>query len=551
MAGMPRPSQLLYPPAPPPAPIPSATLMLLRDAPGGLQVLLSRRSSNAHFVPGAWVFPGGKLDPEDAALQDCSTRRATQENLAWQLALAAIRETYEEMGILLARDEQGQPCTSAHLQRLDRSGPLRQQCMAAGWQLDAASVWPHVQWVTPREFPRRYDTAFFVARMPAGQVARPDNREQFSPLWLRASDGLQRHADGQLPMILPTLRSLQWLRQFSTVEQVLHACQPDQFAARYCTRAATRNGERVRLTETNPGFAEVSLIAPDGQAVPPLDWQHEKAVALLRNVARLTAPNPGPMTGPGTNSYIVGDPRTGYAVIDPGPADPAHIARLHAHCGGSIVAIICTHAHPDHAPGALPLQVLCHHRPPVLGLPSGPQARPDSRFTPDRNLSDGERIVLRTTGGTHAHTLRVIHTPGHVSNHICLLLEEDGLLFSGDHILGGSTTVIAAPDGHMGAYLGSLDKLAALCEQTPVDFVLPAHGHVLGQPLAHIRELKAHRLAREQKVLAAVRAKPRGTQDDWIALAYADTPRVLWPVARQTLTAHLTHLREQGLMPLS
>ncbi|AVS87359.1 MBL fold metallo-hydrolase, partial [Paracidovorax avenae] len=184
-------------------------------------------------------------------------------------------------------------------------------------------------------------------------------------------------------------------------------------------------------------------------------------------------------------------------------------------------------------------------RPPVLGLPSAPTARAASRFTPDRALADGERITLsgRQLEGDVTHTLEVVHTPGHAANHLCLLLREDGLLFSGDHILNGSTTVIDPPDGNMDDYLASLDRLDALCERHGVEFILPAHGHAIAGARGAIARLKAHRLAREAKVLAAMQALPEGSMDDWVRHAYADVPERLWPVAQRSLLAHVERLR--------
>lgn len=288
-------------------------------------------------------------------------------------------------------------------------------------------------------------------------------------------------------------------------------------------------------------YGELALVCPDGQIQHTLDWQTDHPVALLRNVQRLTAPNPGVMTGPGTNSYLVGDPHTGYAVIDPGPADTEHLQRLWQAAGGQIRMIVCTHSHPDHSPGAAPLQALCENRPPILGLASRPTARANSRFAPDRELADGER--LRLSGGGDSHTLRVIHTPGHAANHLCLVLEEDGLLFSGDHVLNGSTTVIDPPDGHMGDYLHSLDKLVQACD-LGVEFILPAHGHVLGFARQAITGLKAHRLRREAKIAAALQALPHGSLEQWVERAYDDVPPRLWPVAARSLQAHVDHIRE-------
>ena len=302
-------------------------------------------------------------------------------------------------------------------------------------------------------------------------------------------------------------------------------------------------------------FGELALVTPDGQILHPLDWQSERAVPLLKNVQRLTAPNPGVMTGPGTNSYLVGDPATGFIAIDPGPADAEHLDKLWRAAGGDIRMIVCTHSHPDHSPGAAPLQALCvqagRAAPPILGLPSAPTARAASAFTPDRALQNNELLALmgKAPEGKITHTLQVIHTPGHAANHLCLLLQEDGLLFSGDHILNGSTTVIDPPDGNMADYLDSLDRLDALCAEHNVEFILPAHGHVLGGPIngarSAIAKLKAHRLAREAKVLAAMQALPDGSMEDWVQHAYDDVPPRMWPVAQRSLLAHVERIRSQ------
>jgi len=305
----------------------------------------------------------------------------------------------------------------------------------------------------------------------------------------------------------------------------------------------------VRPTQTLPD-------RPLLEASPPAPWQHEAPVALTRHVRRLTAPNPSFMTGPGTNTYLVGEAATGYVVIDPGPADDAHVRRIWQACAhadgsaGHIEAIVCTHSHADHAPGAWLLQALCAQQPPVWGLPSAPTARPAHGFSPDRLLQNQERITLISRGLTadltHSHTLCALHTPGHAANHICLLLQEDGILFSGDHILNGSTTVIDPPDGHMTAYLASLDLLHATAQTHAVEYILPAHGRVLGgshqAALDVITHLKAHRLKREAKIAAVVAAKPEGTVDDWLPLAYDDVDPRAWPVAKRSLLAHLERI---------
>ncbi len=168
---------------------------------------------------------------------------------------------------------------------------------------------------------------------------------------------------------------------------------------------------------------------------------------------------------------------------------------------------------------------------------------------PDRALQDGELLTLTGTGpqGGITHTLQAVHTPGHAANHVCLVLQEDGLLFSGDHILNGSTTVIDPPDGNMADYLDSLARLDALCEQHGIEFIAPAHGYVLCDARAVIARLQAHRLAREAKVLAAMQAEPQGSLADWTRRAYEDVPPRMWPLAQRSLLAHVERIRALGL----
>jgi glyoxylase-like metal-dependent hydrolase (beta-lactamase superfamily II) len=240
----------------------------------------------------------------------------------------------------------------------------------------------------------------------------------------------------------------------------------------------------------------------------------------------------------------VGDAQAGFICIDPGPADTEHLQKLLDAAGGDIRSIVCTHSHPDHSPGAKPLQAMCRNKPPILGLASAPTARAASEFTPDRAIGHGERLVLGA--GEHTHTLLALHTPGHAANHVCLVLVEDGLLFSGDHILNGSTTVVDPPDGDMNDYLESLDLLAAACDEHGIAFIAPAHGYVLGDALGAIAKLKAHRLQREAKILKVMQALPNGSMDDWVKLAYDDVDPRIWPVAKRSLLAHVDRIRSLG-----
>lgn len=552
---MPRTRQQLHPHREPVAPRPAATVLLLRDATGaqgGIEVLMTRRSDQASFAPGAYVFPGGGIDALDAAPEThaAADRRPTQSDVHLTQAIAAIRESFEELGVLLARHAaDGRWAGASDIAALDRHQPFVAQCSARGLRLAADSVFLLAHWTTDRDLPRRFDVPFLVARMPAGQEPVADEAEQFEPVWVRPADALARHEAGQFFMIFPTIRTLQRLAAFATTQAVFDALADEQPLWTSCPRAGTLAGKEARYMEGDLPYGELALVCPDGQIAHPLDWQTERPVPLLRNVQRLTAPNPGVMTGPGTNSYLVGEPATGYIAIDPGPADTDHLDKLWRAAGGDIRMIVCTHSHPDHAPGAAPLQALCvqagRTRPPILGLPSAPTARAASQFTPDRPLQNNELLAISGKGpeGEITHTLQVVHTPGHAANHLCLLLVEDALLFSGDHILNGSTTVVDPPDGNMADYLDSLDRLDTLCAAQGVEFILPAHGYVIGDARGAIARLKAHRLAREAKVLAALQALPEGTMDDWVRHAYDDVPERMWPVAQRSLLAHVERIR--------
>jgi glyoxylase-like metal-dependent hydrolase (beta-lactamase superfamily II) len=253
------------------------------------------------------------------------------------------------------------------------------------------------------------------------------------------------------------------------------------------------------------------------------------AKALSPLARRILAPNPGVFTGPGTNTYLVGIDE--IVVIDPGPDDDGHLDAV-AGCGGDRIRwIVCTHTHPDHHPGTARLAERTGAE--VLAY--------DSRdgLVVDGELRDGDRIEATE------FRLRAVHTPGHASNHLCYLLEEERLLFSGDHVMQGSTVVIAPPDGDMAAYLASLQRLRAL--RPSLRAIAPGHGHLIEDPDAAVAEYIEHRLERERQVLAAVEAAADGTTAaDVAAGIYTDLVEELVPRARQSVHAHLRKLADDG-----
>jgi glyoxylase-like metal-dependent hydrolase (beta-lactamase superfamily II) len=255
-------------------------------------------------------------------------------------------------------------------------------------------------------------------------------------------------------------------------------------------------------------------------------------VVIAPGVVRITAPNPGVMTGPGTNSYIIGERE--LVLIDPGPQIDAHVQALQSAVGERLKWILCTHTHLAHSPAAHALKKATGAR--ILGRIATQDGRQDADFAPDRIFNDGETV------SADGVTLRAVHTPGHASNHLCYLLEERRMLFTGDHIMQGSTVVISPPDGDMQAYLASLDKLLAL----DLDRLAPGHGQVIETPHDEVRRLVSHRLKREEKAFNALLRKNPAMLDELVPLAYDDVAERLYPVARRSLHAHLIKLAREG-----
>ena len=279
---MTRPSQLLHPPRPPAPTLNAATVLLLRDGAQGLEVLMTRRSTKASFAPGAYVFPGGGIDALDAQSHAAAARRATQSDEQLTQAIAAIRESFEELGVLLARHPDGRWADADDIAALDRHAPFAAQCQARGLQLAADGVFTLARWITDRDLPKRFDVPFLVARMPEGQTPVADEAEQFEPQWVRPQEALDRHAAGGFFMIFPTIRTLQRLAQFKRVDDVLAACAVSEAPLwTSCPRAGLLAGKEARYMEDEMPFGELALVCPDGQIAHALDWQSERPVQLL------------------------------------------------------------------------------------------------------------------------------------------------------------------------------------------------------------------------------------------------------------------------------
>lgn len=260
-------------------------------------------------------------------------------------------------------------------------------------------------------------------------------------------------------------------------------------------------------------------------------------------VRRVLAANPSAFTFHGTQTYIVGHGEV--AVIDPGPALPDHVAAIQAATACErIVAIVCTHTHNDHSPAAAPLKV--ESGAPIIGCAplalddSGPRsdAAFDRSYAPDRVLADGDRL----TGP--GWTLEAVATPGHTSNHLCLALPEAGALFSGDHVMGWSTTVISPPDGDMADYMASLDRL--LVRDDAVYY--PAHGDPIEKPQRFVRGLMGHRKQREGQILRLLGEGSVLPIPAMVAKMYVGLDQRLLPAAGRSVLAHLLDLERRGLV---
>ncbi|HIG34803.1 MAG TPA: MBL fold metallo-hydrolase [Gammaproteobacteria bacterium] len=250
-------------------------------------------------------------------------------------------------------------------------------------------------------------------------------------------------------------------------------------------------------------------------------------------VRRITAGNPGMFTGPGTNTYLIGDEEV--TVIDPGPALHEHIEAI-IQASANIKQILLTHTHPDHSPGTRLLQD--NIGVPVFALITESSKDQDITFTPERILIDGEIIA------NEYYSIEVIHTPGHASNHLCYLLKDEKLLFTGDHIMDGSTVVIASPDGSMQDYIDSLAKL----KEYDLNKIAPGHGELIEEPYAVVDWIIKHRFERESKVIDVLKQHNSGDLNTLVKDIYSDVDAMLHPVAKWSLESHLIKLIDEGVV---
>jgi glyoxylase-like metal-dependent hydrolase (beta-lactamase superfamily II)/8-oxo-dGTP pyrophosphatase MutT (NUDIX family) len=527
----------------------AASVLFLRDGPAGLEVLMLRRAERENDLrSGVAAFPGGVLDARDReARAHCEGADDATVSARLQVAaggldylVAAVRESFEEVGLLLVRQRFDAAALHPWRARLQAGDVgIAALCREHGLMLDLSGLVYFSHWLTPPGVPKRFDTRFFAVHAPRDQEAVPDRGEAVELMWLTPAAALQ--PERELKLLPVTRRTLQQLARHDDAEAVLAEARARADVPLMMPRRAfaPAGGIRVVLPDELP-YAEIGRLDPQGRADVHADIVAGRPVRLSPHVVRVTAPNPGPMTGPGTNSYLVGG-GTSWTAIDPGPAIAAHVQALQRVTaslapGARIERILVTHTHRDHSPGAMPLAAATGA--PVFGCVAAHPEWQDDTFEPTRELAHGERLALAP-----GITLRVLHTPGHASNHLCYLFEEEKMLFTGDHVMQGSTVVINPPDGDMAAYLRALEALL----DEDLEWLAPGHGFLVAHPHSVLRALIAHRLRREAKVVAALQrqASPAGAKA-LVPAVYDDVPAALHGLAERSLLAHLIKLEGDG-----
>ncbi len=543
----------MSPPDAPVVPRPAATVVLLRDTQAGLEVFLQHRVGAMAFAPNVHVFPGGGVDDRDRVNgigwsgpppSWWAGRMGCAEELAGAMVCAAVRETFEECGVLLAGPSDGQALTTdpdelaeARAELVDRRGALADVLTARGWVLRADLLRPWANWVTPEKGRRRrYDTFFFLAALPDGQRADAGTSEVRSAAWRRPADALEEWKDDRIELLPPTWVTLEQLTEQPDVATAL-----DASAGRTITPLipkVRREGDRLVLSLPGElGYERAAYqlrpratpppAAPDAAGLLPARPNHpvyEKLRPVTPTASVLLAENPSMMTLDGTNSWLLRAPGSeDVIVIDPGPADERHLQLIAEN--GPVAQILLTHHHLDHSEGARRLAEL-------TGAPV--RALDPALVLGDEGLGEGDVVAAAGV------ELRVLATPGHTSDSLCFVLDD--ALLTGDTILGRGTTVIAHPDGRLGDYLGSLRRLAELPDGLAV---LPGHGPELPDAGTIARQYLAHREERLDQVRRALaQLGPDATPRQVVELVYADVDQALWPAAEMSVKAQLDYLRD-------
>jgi glyoxylase-like metal-dependent hydrolase (beta-lactamase superfamily II)/8-oxo-dGTP pyrophosphatase MutT (NUDIX family) len=469
----------------------AATVVIMRDSAGGLEVLLTKRPGHLRFMGGASVFPGGALDPADLdpAWEEMSPVSGEQAaaalgiedpRTALGLYVCALREAFEEVGLPVG------PATGPLIRgEADDARLFLEACRRSGARLATDDLVPAGRWVTPEGSPVRFDARFFLVRAPAGWEPVADPKEVDGCAWVSSASALAGLASESLLMAPPTIQVFQRLEGLADADGAVRS-----------------------LSEAG--------LAGAGEVL---------SVRLSPLVHVVLAPNPGIMTGPGTNTYIVGSGPT--VVIDPAVENAPYMAEV-VKVAGQVSSILVTHRHPDHIGGVKMLASLTGA--PVRAWGTGPI----HGLTPSP-IDDRELIE---TGGA---ALRALYTPGHASDHLSFCLETTNSLFAGDNIVGEGTAVIAPPDGNLREYLSSL----RIMEELQPERIYPGHFRPLQDGPAVIRSYIEHRAERDAQILGAIAAEPLSLEQI-VERVYRDSPAALRPVAAFSVQAHLEMAEQDG-----
>lgn len=489
---------------PPVIPKDAAAMILLRD-PDDPKVFWVKRARTLKFMASYHAFPGGQRDAGDADVPIINDQNLPDA----VMRVAAIRELFEETGVLVARGVE-------HLSQ-KRRAELHQEFSAdqitfkdllerEGLQLDAGLLVEMPRWVTPAQSPRRYDTRFFSAWLPEGQQTEIIPGELESGEWLRPTEALQKWIDGECLIVTPITSALQALAEGTS-----------DFAARlHSVPQSERDFSESRI-EMRYGFYLCALRTP---TIPPATH---------------------------TNCYVIGGDE--LVVIDPGSPYPDQQALLDEVIerfiaqGRRVREIIITHLHPDHIGGVMHLAdkfnlPVAAHRLTAEAI----RGKASGEVRVDRLIEDEEVIELTEAATGIVWRLRAMWTPGHARGHLSFYEERTGTLVTGDCVVGFGTVVIAPPEGNMKAYLDSLHRYLALPKLTAL---MPGHGPVIADARAKVEEYIAHRQAREEMIVNAMADGPKSPAQI-VKVVYTDVPEAAHQLAEMSVLAVLEKLQEEG-----
>jgi ribonuclease/clavin/mitogillin len=465
--------------------------VLLRGGGDSLETYWVRRSDVVSYMPGFRAFAGGTVNREDATLEIEGKREGEERTLL----ACALRETFEETGVLLAAGRTQGDLEAARTRLLAGEAKFPDLARELGVRFEAKRLTPAGRWVSPPFAATRFETSFFLARVPEPQSPSVRPGELVEGEWIRPIEALKRWQDGAETFAAPVLYTMIALAEG---EEDL----PERMA-----RYPEASGKPVRRIELKWGIV---LHPMKTRPLPPATH---------------------------TNAYLVGDRE--MALVDPGSGDLGELEALFgliellASDQRHVKLVLLTHHHPDHVGG---LDAVRQR----FKVPVAAHAHTAQHVRVDFTIADGEWITL--VSHLADWNLQAIHTPGHTRGHLSFFHPRTRSLFSGDHVVGGTGTVIVdPPEGDMADYLRSLERLVALRAET----LFPGHGAPQGGAERRLRALIDHRHAREGKVLAALTSEPRGLAEI-VEGAYEDTPRELWPYAERSLLAHLIKLESEG-----